>query len=105
MSLQGAIEHSQAQLEIFEEGLVRSQYAELLGLLRELQERRSAPLYSPVKPEDIANGWYWLVDPDGRESVCGILGATVFGYRPWNLHGLISEGYTFYRVPDMEVAE
>ncbi len=61
--------------------------------------------YIRVNPEEITNGWYWMVDPDGRESVCGILGATVFGYRPWNLHGLISEGYTFYRVPDMEVAE
>ena len=66
---------------------------------------KRAPLYTPVKPEDIANGWYWMVDPDGRESVCGVLGLTVFCGRPQPLRGLIAEGYTFYRIPDLEVAE
>ena len=66
---------------------------------------RRAPLYEPVKPEDIANGWYWMVDPDGRESVCGVLGLTVFCERPQPLRGLIAEGYTFYRIPNLEVAE
>ena len=116
MSLQGAIEHSQAQLEIFEEGLVRSQYAELLGLLRELQERRSAPLYSPVKPEDIANGWYFVNGPDMKKQAVRVelpghpddddsewiwcVGKT-FG----TVKSLTGSWHTFYRIPDPDFVE
>ena len=112
MSLQGAIEHSQAQLEIFEEGLVRSQYAELLGLLRELQERRSAPLYSPVKPEDVIPGYYWLVTPDGEKTIEQIwdgYGHGALGMESPEGWVTVSEIYelggVLYRVQDLEVGK
>ena len=59
-NLPEAIQHVEEFLrDNLETESCNTQHKELLGFLKELQARRSTPLYSPVKPEDITDGWYW----------------------------------------------
>ena len=80
------------------------------------------PLYSPVKPEDVTEAWYWVRDKDGHLryepiSVSGN-GLDAFysyynaSYRCWDdvkVADLFASGCTLYRIPelpdDLEVAE
>ena len=65
-----------------------------------------APIYTPVKPEDITDGHYWLVGPDGDKMVDRVVWKyTVGGAEDVHVNDLAEAGFTFYRIPDMEVAE
>ena len=77
------------------------------------QWNRRAPLYSPVKPEDVTPGHYWLVTPDGEKTMEQI----------WDGHGncglciedpldgwitveeIYKWGGMLYSIPPLEVAE
>ena len=69
-----------------------------------------APLYSPVKPEDVTDGWCWLVGPDGEKMVDRVVWKyTVGGAEDVHVNDLAEAGFTFYRIPelpdDLEVSE
>ena len=48
--------------------LEHSDYGYLHDLLTGI-DVQIAPLYSPVKPEDVTNGYYWLVTQDGEKTI------------------------------------
>lgn len=61
---------------------------------------RRAPLYFHVKPEDVTDGWYWVVGKVGLPWI-ELLGAT-------SIARYNGKGYKLYRVPelpDLEAAE
>ena len=111
MSLPEAIQHVEEFLrDNLETESCNTQHKELLGFLKELQARRSTPLYTPVKPEDVKNGWYWLVGPDGEKMVDRVVWKyTVGGAEDVHVNDLAEAGFTFYRIPelpdDLEVSE
>ena len=111
MSLPEAIQHVEEFLgDNLETESCNTQHEELLGFLKELQARRSTPLYTPVKPEDVTDGWYWLVGPDGEKMVDRVVWKyTVGGAEDVHVNDLAEAGFTFYRIPelpdDLEVSE
>lgn len=70
------------------------------------------PLYSPVKPENVTEGYYWLVTPDGEKTIEQIWD----GYGDGSLGMESPEGWVtvseiyelggvLYSIPQLEVAE
>ena len=79
--------------------------------LAEIWNRR-APLYSPVKPEDVTPGWYWAVSQSGVVTVCEAMGHSLFFIRKesmifseYSVKTILDRGYTLYRIPELEVSE
>ncbi len=71
-----------------------------------------APLYSPVKPEDVTPGWYWAVSQSGVVTVCEAMGHSLFFIRKesmifseYSVKTILDRGYTLYRIPELEVSE
>ena len=71
-----------------------------------------APLYSPVKPEDVIPGYYWLVTPDGEKTIEQIwdgYGHGALGMESPEGWVAVSEIYelggVLYSIPPLEVAE
>ena len=117
MSLPEAIQHVEEFLrDNLETESCNTQHEELLGFLKELQARRSTPLYSPVKPEDIGYGRYFI-----RKDSVGVnllrfvtvdLSGRLVVYKRSNEVGTVDDyvlrGHTFFRIPELpelEVAE
>ena len=107
MSLPEAIQHVEEFLrDNLETESCNTQHEELLGFLKELQARRSTPLYTPVKPEDVTDGWYWLVGPDGEKMVDRIVWKyTVGGAEDVHVNDLAEAGFTFFRIPELPELE
>ena len=107
MSLPEAIQHVEEFLrDNLETESCNTQHEELLGFLKELQARRSTPLYTPVKPEDVTDGWYWLVGPDGEKMVDRVVWKyTVGGAEDVHVNDLAEAGFTFYRIPELPELE
>ena len=74
---------------------------------------RRAPLYSPVKPEDVTPGHYWLVTPDGEKTMeqiwdgygnCGLcIQDPLDGWI--TVEEIYKWGGMLYSIPPLEVAE
>ena len=107
MSLPEAIQHVEEFLrDNLETESCNTQHEELLGFLKELQARRSTPLYTPVKPEDVTDGWYWLVGPDGEKMVDRVVWKyTVGGAEDVHVNDLAEAGFTFFRIPELPELE
>ena len=113
MSLPEAIQHVEEFLrDNLETESCNTQHEELLGFLKELQARRSTPLYTPVKPEDVTPGWYWAVSQSGVVTVCEAMGHSLFFIRKesmifseYSVKTILDRGYTLYRIPELEVSE
>ena len=78
--------------------------------LDELIQFAERPVYEPVKPEDVKNGWYWSVDPAGKKTVDRIVWKYIVGgAQDVHVNDLAEAGFTFYRIPelpdDLEVSE
>ena len=77
------------------------------------QWNRRAPLYSPVKPEDVTPGHYWLVTPDGEKTMeqiwdgygnCGLcIQDPIDGWI--TVEEIYKWGGMLYSIPPLEVAE
>ena len=117
-NLPEAIQHVEEFLrDNLETESCNTQHEELLGFLKELQARRSTPLYTPVKPEDITEGHYWAVMPDGAKTVEYVNKGYIKNYCVMDgedgkvmidVNDLLNDGWVFYRIPnlpDLEVAE
>ena len=113
MSLPEAIQHVEEFLrDNLETESCNTQHEELLGFLKELQARRSTPLYTPVKPEDVTEGYYWLVTQDGEKTIERIwdgYGDGALGMESPEGWVTVSEIYelggVLYSIPPLEVAE
>ena len=74
---------------------------------------RRAPLYPPVKPEDVTPGHYWLVTPDGEKTMeqiwdgygnCGLcIQDPIDGWI--TVEEIYKWGGMLYSIPPLEVAE
>ena len=81
--------------------LEHSDYGYLHDLLTGI-DVQSAPRYSPVKPEDVPDGWCWLVGPDGEKMVDRVVWKyTVGGAEDVHVNDLAEAGFTFYRIPEL----
>ena len=64
------------------------------------------PLYEPVKPEDVKNGWYWSVDPAGKKTVDRIVWKYIVGgAQDVHVNDLAEAGFTFFRIPELPELE
>ena len=91
--------------------LEHSDYSYLHDLLTGI-DVQSAPLYTPVKPEDVTNGYYWLVTQDGEKTIERIWdgynngGLGMESPEGWVAVSEIYElGGVLYSIPPLEVAE
>ena len=65
-----------------------------------------APLYSPVKPEDVTDGWCWLVGPDGEKMVDRVVWKYIVGgAQDVHVNDLAEAGFTFFRIPELPELE
>ena len=92
------------------EPLTHRVFEQVCGALDELIQFAERPIYEPVKPEDVTDGWYWLVGPDGEKMVDRVVWKyTVGGAEDVHVNDLAEAGFTFYRIPelpdDLEVSE
>ena len=85
--------------------------------LDELIQFAERPVYETVKIDGIANGWYWVVSPEGFKSIESVYMHEEYEndrngyyriksyYYNDSVRTLISYGYSFYKIPPLEVPE
>ena len=103
--------------DVESEPLTHRVFEQVCGALDELIEFADRPVYETVKIDGIANGWYWVVSPEGFKSIESVYMHEEYEndrngyyriksyYYNDSVRTLISYGYSFYKIPPLEVPE